>query len=53
MTYENYNNAFFGNDPENDENDNVKAYQPFDLKLSDPKHQGFMKVENITEAQLE
>ena len=27
-THETYNNAFFGNDPENDENDNVKSYIP-------------------------
>jgi hypothetical protein len=49
----NHNIAFFGNDPEIDENDNVKSYIPKDMKLSDPKNEKLMKVENISESQLE
>jgi len=52
-THETYNNAFFGNDPENDENDNVKSYIPHDLVLKDPKQTNLMKMENLSEAQLE
>jgi hypothetical protein len=29
----NFNHAFFGNDPENDELDNVRTYTPFEIKL--------------------
>jgi hypothetical protein len=47
------NTAFFGNDPENDEHDNVKSYIPQDMRLSDPKNGNLMKVENISESQLE
>jgi hypothetical protein len=47
---ENTNTAFFGNDPENDENDNVKSYIPYDMRLSDPKNVNLMKVENISES---
>lgn len=52
-THETYNNAFFGNDPENDENDFVKSYCPHDLVLKDPKQTNLMKMENLSEAQLE